>query len=162
MQSNIFSNIDFGGEKMIERRGIITLKGGPLTLLGEEVKVGQRAADCTVIDQNLNPVSLSTFWGKNLLVMSVPSLDTPVCSIEARRFNEEIGQLKDENVQALLVSMDLPFAQKRWCGAEEATNISTFSDYRLQEFGQRYGVYIREIGLLARAVFVIDRSGTIR
>ena len=150
----------FGGEKVTERRGLVTVKGDAVTLVGDEVKIGQKAPDCTVIDSDLKPVSLSTFFTKHLLLLSVPSLDTPVCSIEAKRFNDEISQLKD--VKVVLVSMDLPFAQKRWCGFEKATHISVFSDYRLQEFGERYGTYIRELGLLARTLFIIDPSGIVR
>jgi thiol peroxidase len=147
---------------MTERRGAVTLNGRPMTLVGEEIKVGQKAVNCTFIDKDLKQDSLANYFGNTLVVMSVPSLDTPVCSLEAQRFNQELAKLKDQNIKAILISMDLPFAQKRWCSSEKDVVLSLFSDYKFHEFGNRYGVYVNELGLLARAIFIIDPSGIVR
>jgi len=146
---------------MRERKGIITMKGNPLTLTGQEVKVGQKAPDFTVVGNDLSPVTLSSFSGKVIVVSSVPSLDTGVCDVMTRRFNEEAGKLGDE-VVVLTVSMDLPFAQQRWCGAAGVTHVTTLSDYQTADFGQKYGLLIKELRLLARAVLVIDKAGVVR
>ncbi|MBW1728604.1 MAG: thiol peroxidase [Deltaproteobacteria bacterium] len=146
---------------MEERTGIITMKGNPLTLLGKELKVGDSAPDFEVLDNNLSPVTLSSFSGKVCVISSVPSLDTPVCDMETRRFNQEAGNL-NADVQILTISMDLPFAQKRWCGAAGVDNVVTLSDHRNASFGTAYGVLIKELRLLARCVFVVDREGIIR
>ncbi|MHC4062035.1 MAG: thiol peroxidase [Planctomycetota bacterium] len=146
---------------MQEREGAITVKGDPLTLLGEQVKVGDPAPDCEVLDNDLSPVRLSSYHGKVCIICSVPSLDTPVCDTETRKFNEQAGQLT-EQVTVLTISMDLPFAQKRWCGAAGIENVQTLSDHRDAAFGAAYGVLIKELRLLARAVFVVDKAGTIR
>ena len=137
------------------------MKGNPLTLLGNEVKAGDRAPDFVALDTSLSPVRFSSFRGKVCILSSVPSLDTPVCDLETRRFNEEAGKL-GEDVVFLTVSMDLPFAQKRWCGAAGVTRVKTLSDHRDASFGMAYGVLTKELRLLARAVFVVDRQGTIR
>ena len=133
----------------------VTLKGQKLTLKGQLVQVGQIAPDCELVGGDLKGVRLSGFQGKTLLILSVPSLDTDVCSTETRRFNKEIEKYKD-TVQVVCVSMDLPFAQARWCGAEGVQNVTTLSDYKTHEFGEKFGVLIQEIGLLARAVFLLD------
>ncbi len=146
---------------MKERTGMITMKGGPLTLIGEEVKVGDPAPDVEVLDNDLSPVKLSSFSGKICVISSVPSLDTPVCDMETRRFNEEAGKL-GADVAILTISMDLPFAQKRWCGAAGVDKLTTLSDHRDAAFGEAYGVLIKELRLLARAVFVVDREGRIQ
>ena len=146
---------------MKERTGIITMKGNPLTLMGKEVKVGDFAPDFEVLDNNLSPVKLSSFRGKVCVISSVPSLDTPVCDMETRRFNQEAGKL-GADVQILTISMDLPFAQKRWCGAAGVDNVVTLSDHRNASFGNAYGVLIKELRLLARSVFVVDREGILR
>jgi thiol peroxidase len=146
---------------MEERTGIITMKGNPLTLLGKELKVGDSAPDFEVLDNNLSPVTLSSFKGKVCVISSVPSLDTPVCDMETRRFNQEAGNLSAD-IQILTMSMDLPFAQKRWCGAAGVTNVVTLSDHRNASFGTAYGVLIKELRLLARCVFIVDREGIIR
>lgn len=146
---------------MIERKDVVTFKGGSLTLVGPEAQVGAQAPNFTVLDNDLKPLTLADFKGKTLLIVSVPSLDTPVCDLEARRFNEEAAKLSP-SVRILVISMDLPFAQKRWCGAEGVKNVVTLSDYRGASFGMAYGVLIRELRLLARAVFVVDRQGVIR
>jgi thiol peroxidase len=146
---------------MAERSGAITFQGNPLTLVGNELKAGQKAPDFEVLDNGLSPVKLSSFAGKVVVISSVPSLDTPVCDLETRRFNDEAGQLGGD-VVILTVSMDLPFAQKRWCGAAGVTHVKTMSDHRDAAFGMAYGVLIKELRLLARAVFVVDKAGTLR
>jgi thiol peroxidase len=146
---------------MKERAGAVTMRGNPLTLLGDEVTVGQAAPDFTVLDNDLAPVSFSSYRGKTCIVASVPSLDTPVCSVETRKFNEEAAGLGADTA-VLTISMDLPFAQKRWCAAEGIEAVQTLSDHRDASFGTSYGVLIKELRLLARAIFVVDREGTIR
>jgi len=146
---------------MEERAGIITMKGNPLTLVGKELKVGDPAPDFEVLDNDLTPVSLSSFKGKVCVVSSVPSLDTPVCDMETRRFNEEAGKL-GADVRILTISMDLPFAQKRWCGAAGVDKVVTLSDHRDASFGTAYGILIKELRLLGRAVFVLDSEGTVQ
>lgn len=146
---------------MEERTGMITMKGNPLTLVGKALKVGEPAPDFEVLDNDLTVVSLSSFKGKVCVISTVPSLDTPVCDMETRRFNEEAGKLGAE-VRILAISMDLPFAQKRWCGAAGVDKVVTLSDHRDASFGTTYGVLIKELRLLARAVFVLDREGTVR
>ncbi len=145
---------------MKERKGAVTMKGNPLTLSGNEVKVGQKAPDFEVVGNDLSPVKLSSLAGKVCIIASVPSLDTSVCDMETRKFNEKAGELGD--VVVLTISMDLPFAQKRWCGAAGVKNVITLSDHRDASFGRAYGVLIKDLRLLARAVFVVDKSGTIR
>jgi thiol peroxidase len=146
---------------MNERSGIITFKGNPFTLLGPELKVGDSAPDFVVVDNGLAPVSLANSAGKIRVISSVPSLDTPVCDTETRRFNQEAAGLP-ENVVVLTVSLDLPFAQKRWCGAAGIDRVSTLSDYRERSFGQNYGVLIKELLLLTRAIFIVDADDIIR
>ncbi len=146
---------------MEERVGSITMKGNPLTLVGNEVKVGQAAPDFMALDNNLTPVKLSAYRGKICIISSVPSLDTPVCDIETRKFNEEASKL-GEKVQIITISMDLPFAQKRWCGSAGANRIQTLSDHREAQFGIAYGVLIKELRLLARAVFLVDQKGILQ
>ncbi len=146
---------------MQERRGIVTMKGNPVTLVGTELKVGDQAPGFVAIDNNLSEVSLTSFRGKVCIISSVPSLDTPVCDMETRRFNDEASRLGDD-VLVLTISMDLPFAQKRWCGAAGVDRVQTLSDHRDGSFGTAYGVLIDELRLLARAVFVLDQQGTIR
>ncbi len=146
---------------MKERTGIITVRGVPLTLLGDEVKVGDRAPDFVAIDNDLGPFRLSSLKGKVVVISAVPSLDTPVCDLETRRFNEEAANLS-QDVEIITISMDLPFAQKRWCAAAGVERVKTYSDHRDADFGTKYGVLTKETRLLARAVFVVDRQGTIR
>src|ERR1700674_4031730 len=112
-----------------ERKGIITFKGNPMTLLGPELKTGERAPDFTVVDTGLNPATLAAYAGKIKVVSAVPSLDTPVCNVETRRFNQEAAGLPDK-VAVLTVSLDLPFAQKRWCAAAGIDRVTTLSDYQ--------------------------------
>ncbi len=146
---------------MSDRKGAVTMKGNPLTLTGSEVEVGKNAPDCTVVANDLSEVQLSSFKGKKCLLLTVPSLDTGVCHKETKQFNEEAGRLGDQ-VQILTVSMDLPFAQKRWCAAEGVSNLRTVSDYKHLEMGNNFGVLIKELKLLARAVFVIDSKGKVQ
>ena len=143
---------------MVERKGLITFRGNPLTLIGDEVKVGQKAPDFVAIDNNLSQVKFSSYLGKVCIISSVVSLDTPVCDTQTRKFNEEASRLGSE-VVILTLSMDLPFAQKRWCGAAGVERIQTLSDHRDASFGTSYGVLIKELRLLARAVFLVDRKG---
>ena len=144
---------------MSERAGAVTFKGGPLTLLGREVKVGDKAPDFKVADNGLQAVTLADTAGATRIFVAVPSLDTPVCDLETRRFNEEAAKLGD--VKVYVVSLDLPFAQKRWCGAAGVENVQTLSDYQDRSFGENYGVLIKELKLLARSVFVVDKSDTV-
>jgi len=146
---------------MPERTGLVTMKGNPVTLLGTEVKTGQRAPDAELVANDLSMVKLSSFAGKVLIITSVPSLDTRVCDLETRRFNTEAAGLGDD-VVVLAVSMDLPFAQARWCGAAGVKNVRTLSDHREAAFGKAYGVLIKDLRLLARAVFVVDKKGVVR
>jgi len=146
---------------MEERTGLVTLKGNPVTLLGPEIKVGQPAPDVQLVANDLSDVQLSSFKGKVCVVIAVPSLDTPVCDTETRRFNEEAANL-GADVVVVAVSTDLPFAQARWCGAAGVENVQTLSDHRDAAFGTSYGVLIKGLRLLARAVFVMDKQGVIR
>jgi len=146
---------------MEERAGIITMKGNSLTLIGKQPEVGEPAPDFEVLDNDLSPVSLSSFQGKVCVILSVPSLDTPVCDMETRRFNEEAGRLGSD-VTILTISMDLPFAQKRWCGAAGVDKVITLSDHFNASFGEAYGILIKELRLLARTIFVVDGDGIVK
>jgi thiol peroxidase len=146
---------------MAERPGAVTFQGNPLTLLGKEVKAGEKAPEFEVLDNGLSPVRLSKYQGKVVIISAVPSLDTPVCDLETRRFNEEAAKL-GEGVVVLTISMDLPFAQARWCGAAGVKHVTTLSDHKEASFGLAYGVLIKELRLLSRAVVVVDRKGVIR
>lgn len=145
---------------MSERKGAITFKGNPMTLVGEPRKVGDKAPDATLVANDLSEKKLSDFGGQVVILSVVPSLDTGICDKQTRRFNEEAGKLGQAVV--LTVSRDLPFAQKRWCGAAGVEKVQTLSDHRDRTFGTTYGLHIKELGLLARSVMVIDRDGTIR
>ena len=142
----------------MERKNIITFKGNPLTLLGPELKVGDTAPDFVVADSGLKPVKLSDFRGQTLIISVVPSLDTPVCETQTKKFNHETGSL---NAKILTISMDLPFAQKRFCDALNVKNVLVLSDYKDHDFGNKYGLLIKELGLLTRAVLVIGTDGKI-
>ncbi|TCP52903.1 thiol peroxidase (atypical 2-Cys peroxiredoxin) [Tumebacillus sp. BK434] len=141
-----------------ERQGI-TFKGGPVTLQGTEVKVGDQAPNFTVLANNLSPVTLDDSKGTVRIISVVPSVDTGVCDAQTRRFNEEAANLT--NTTILTVSVDLPFAQGRWCGAAGIDKVQTVSDHRDLSFGLSYGVVIKELRLLARSVFVIDSNDQI-
>lgn len=146
---------------MNQRKGAITFQGNPLTLVGQEVKVGDKAPEFTAVKTDLSPASLSDYAGKVIVISSVPSLDTPVCDLQTRRFNSEATALGDE-VAILTLSMDLPFAQARWCGTAGVEALTTLSDHKDAAFGLAYGLLIEELRLLARAVLVLDREGVIR
>jgi thiol peroxidase len=145
---------------MTERRGGVTFKGQPMTLIGNQLNAGGEARPFTLTGNDLADVTYKTYQGKVLVISVVPSLDTPVCAMQTRTFNSKAtGLAKD--VVILTVSMDLPFAQKRFCGAEGIERVVTASDYKYHTFGETYGVLIKELGLLTRAVFVIDRKGKV-
>lgn len=135
----------------------VTFQGNPLTLKGELVKVGEKAPQFKVVDKNLQEVELKDLSAKILVLVSVPSLDTPVCDLEARRFNQEALNLGDE-VEIALISMDLPFAQARWCGNLETQRLTTYSDYKYASFGKEFGVLIEELHLLARAIIILNEK----
>lgn len=139
----------------------VSFLGKPLQLKGNLVKEGSPLPDCELTNAELKPVKLSKFKGKVLLILTVPSLDTSVCSKETHRFNEEIKRFHDA-LSAVVISMDLPFAQKRWCEAENAKNVILLSDFKMREAGEKLGVFIPDIGLLARAVFVCDHNFVVK
>ncbi|WP_379965414.1 thiol peroxidase [Ectobacillus sp. sgz5001026] len=132
----------------------VTFKKNPVTLLGTEVKVGDKAPNFTVLANDLSPVTLDSYKGAVKLISVVPSVDTGVCDAQTRRFNEEASKIG--NVKVLTISNDLPFAQKRWCANSGLDNVVTLSDHRDLSFGQAYGTVMKELRLLARAVFVVD------
>jgi thiol peroxidase len=143
-----------------ERSNIVIFKGNPATLLGPDIKVGDPAPEFHVVDNALQAVTLASNLGKVQLITVVPSLDTPVCDTMTRKFNEKAAQLP-ESVVVLTVSVDLPFAQKRWCGNAGIDKIKTVSDYQDRSFGLNYGLLLKELKLLARAVYVIDKEGKV-
>lgn len=143
-----------------EREGAVLFKGNPATLLGPEIKVGDDAPDFQVVDNGLQPVSLATDAGKVRLITVVPSIDTPVCDTMTRRFNQDAAELPDY-VTVYTVSVDLPFAQKRWCGNAGIEKVKTLSDYQDRSFGLNYGLLLKNLKLLARAVYVIDQNDKI-
>lgn len=142
---------------MTERTGLVTLHGNAMTLVGPELKTGDTAPDFTVADNDLAPKTLANYKGKVLILSAVPSLDTPVCDMETRQFNTRAAALGDD-IEILTISMDLPFAQARWCGAAGVDKVATLSDYKEASFGEAYGLLIKELRLLARAVVVLDRD----
>lgn len=144
-----------------ERAGAVTFKGNPLTLVGPEITAGQPAPDFQVLANDLSPVTLSDAKGKVVILSVVPSLDTPVCDAQTRRFNEEAAKLPS-SVQIWALSMDLPFAQRRWCGSAGVERVRTLSDHRDAGFGRAYGCLVKELRLLTRAIFVVDQQGTVR
>lgn len=144
----------------MERAGAVTFQGNPLTLIGNELKVGDVAPDFTLLDGAMQPVKLSDFKGKAVLISVVPSLDTPICELQTMRFNKEADALP-ETAAVLTVSMDLPFAQARFCSTHGVAKVKTLSDYLTADFGRSYGVLIKELRLLARSIFVIGKDGKI-
>lgn len=144
----------------VERSGAVTMRGNPLTLIGAELKPGQPAPAFKLVGAGMKEVTLDQFKGKVKIISTIPSVDTPVCDAETRRFNEEAAKLPSD-VVILTVSMDLPFAQARWCGAAGVDKVTTLSDYRGAHFGEAYGVLIKELYLLARVVFVVDKNDKI-
>jgi len=145
----------------MERTNVLTVKGKAVTLIGEEVKIGQKAPGFRVLGKDLNEVGLPGFAGKIKLIASVPSLDTPVCDTEIKRFNDEASGVS-KDVVIIFVSMDLPFAQKRFCQEYDIKKVKTFSDHRDADFGKNYGTLIKELRLLARAIFIVDAEDTVR
>src|ERR1700682_4152732 len=144
----------------MERPGATTMKGNPLTLIGPELQAGDHAPDFTVVDGTLSPVNLDK-TGSHVRIMSLlPSLDTPVCDLQTKRFNEEAAKLP--GVDILTISMDLPFAQKRWCGAFGVDRIKMLSDHRSGSFGEAYGTLIKDLRIESRAIFVLDSDNLIR
>lgn len=137
----------------------VAFKGNPVTLVGNEVKVGDTAPDFSVLANDLSAVTLKDTEGKVRIISVVPSIDTGVCDAQTRKFNEEASKL--DNVQVLTVSMDLPFAQKRWCAAAGLENIQIVSDHRDASFGEAYGVLMKELRLLGRSVFVLDSNNKV-
>jgi thioredoxin-dependent peroxiredoxin len=144
----------------MERPGATTLKGNPMTLVGPELKAGDAAPDFTMVDNGLKSVSLKDTGGAVRIFSVVPSLDTPVCDAQTKRFNEEAARLPD--VRIYTVSMDLPFAQKRWCGAFGVDKVRMLSDHKDGSFGTQYGTLIKELRIESRAIFVLNPDDTIR
>lgn len=143
-----------------KRSGAVTFKNNPMTLLGPELQAGASAPEFRVVDTDLNSVTLADSAGKVRLITVVPSLDTGVCDTMTRQFNEKAAELP-EDVVVYTISMDLPFAQKRWCGNAGIDRVKTLSDYQDRSFGLAYGLLIDELKLLARAVFVVDAEGKV-
>jgi thiol peroxidase len=144
-----------------ERTGVVTFKGNPMTLIGPGLKAGDRAPEFNALGAGLTPVNLASSKGKVRLFSVVPSLDTPVCSIQTKKFNEAAAKLPAQKVEPYTVSCDLPFAQGRFCGAEKIDKMVSLSDHRDVSFGTAYGVLIKELRLLARSIFVVDASDKI-
>jgi len=144
----------------MERPGATTLQGNPLTLIGPELAVGQKAPDFDAVDGGLKPVNLAGTGSAVRVFSVVPSLDTPVCDMQTKRFNEEAGKLP--GVDIYTISMDLPFAQKRWCGAMGVDNIKMLSDHRSGSFGEAYGTLVKDVRIESRAIFVLDKDNTLR
>lgn len=144
-----------------ERKGVITFKGNGLTLIGEEIKVGDKAPDFKLLANDLSEVTLANSKGKTRILSVVPSLDTPVCDMQTKRFNQEAAKLPGD-VVILTVSVDLPFAQTRWCAGAGVKNLQTLSDHRDTNFGKAYGVLIQELRLLSRAIFIVGANDKIQ
>jgi len=138
----------------------VTLKGNPVTLSGKELKAGDAAPAFTLQDNSLGDVKLSAFAGKTVIVATVPSLDTPVCHAETKKFNDQLAALGDK-INAVTVSLDLPFSMNRFCGAESIKNMRVGSDYQDRTFGKNYGLLIEELKLLARSVVILDKDGKV-
>jgi thiol peroxidase len=149
-----------GGFEMEERADAVTFKGKPLTLVGTEIRVGQRAPEFKALDIDMQEVMLSQTRGKIRLLSVVHSLDTPLCDLQTQLFEKEAG--KYPNIVIYTISMDLPFAQARYCGAREIKNLKTLSDHREASFGRAYGVLIKELRLLSRAIFIVDADDMLR
>jgi thiol peroxidase len=143
----------------MERAGATTLKGNPLTLVGPELKAGDAAPDFALVDNSLKPVTLKDTGNQVRIISVVPSLDTPVCDAQTKRFNEEAAKLPDLSI--ITVSMDLPFAQKRWCNDFQVDNVKMLSDHKDASFGANYGTLIKELRIESRAIFVVDRDNKV-
>ncbi len=144
----------------MERPGATTLKGNPLTLIGPELKIGDKAPNFEAVDNALSKVTLKDTGSAVRIFSVVPSLDTPVCDAQTKRFNDEVGRLPGLDV--ITVSMDLPFAQKRWCGAFGVDHVKMLSDHVSGSFGTNYGTLIKELRIESRAIFVLDKDNVIR
>jgi thiol peroxidase len=144
----------------MERPGATTMKGKPLTLIGPELKPGDPAPEFDVVDKTLQPVTLKSTGPAVRIFSVVPSLDTPVCDAQTKRFNEEAAKLP--NIKIYTVSMDLPFAQSRWCGAFGVDNVKMLSDHRSGSFGENYGTLIKDLRIESRAIFVVDENDKLR
>lgn len=147
-------------ENITEVTGIVTINGAPLTLLGKSVEVGDKAKDFTVTAQDMKDVKLSDYQGKTVIISTFPSIDTPVCALQAKTFNKKATELSDD-VVILTISKDLPFALGRFCGAEGIDKVQALSDYKFNDFGLKYGFLTKEMQLLARGVVVIDKDGNV-
>ena len=145
---------------MEKRTDVVTFKGNPITLLGPEIKVGAKAPDFTVLSTSLEPVKLSDFSGQVRIISVVPSIDTAVCSLQTRHFNQDAAQL--DGVVILSVSVDLPFALAKYCAAEGIESVKTLSDHKELDFGLKYGFVIEELRLLARGIVVVDKEDMVR
>ena len=145
----------------MERKNVVTIQGNPLTLLGGEIKPGGKAPAFTVLDEGLKEVRLQDFAGKVKVISVTPSLDTPVCDLQAKRFENEAAKLSDD-VVIMNISVDLPFAISRFCKANDIKKVRTFSDYRDHSFGSAYGVLIKELKLLARSVFIVGKDDLVK
>ena len=146
---------------MEKRTGVVTFAGNPIALLGKEVKVGDKAPAFTLLDNGLGEKTLADYAGKVKVISVVPSLDTGVCDAQTRWFNQNVSKL-GENVVVLTVSVDLPFAQKRWCGAAGIDQVETLSDHRDLSFGENYGFILEGLRLLSRGIIVIDKDDVVR
>lgn len=144
----------------MEKKDAITFQGNPLTLVGDEIKIGEKAPNFTVTKTDLTPLSLSELSDKVVIISAMPSIDTPVCELQTIRFNKEAE--KHPDVVILTVSMDLPFALSRFCGAKDIEKAIVTSDYKDRDFSHKYGLYIKELGLISRAVIIIDKNGVVR
>ena len=144
----------------MERNAAITFGGSPLTLVGKEILVGEVAPNFTVSKTDLSPLSLEELQGKTIIISAMPSIDTPVCELQTIMFNQEVAESKD--IVLLTISMDLPFALQRFCGAKDIKNAITVSDYKDREFSNNYGLYIKELGLISRAVIIIGKDGKVK
>ena len=148
-------------DQLPQKKGLVTAKGNPLTLLGKELKVGDKAPDFQVVDNSLSPVKLTDFTGKVVLLSVTPSIDTGICDLQAKRFNRMATEVSGD-VVILSISVDLPFALARWCGATGSDKIKTLSDYQDWNFGLQYGMLVKESRLLARSGWIIDKNGVIQ
>ena len=149
----------------IERAGAITFKGAPMTLVGRELKLGDHIPDFHLVTGDLSPTSwaeLSDNGRKAVLMILVPSIDTSVCSLETAKFNRHVANLPADKLKVVSISADTPFAQKRWAQAENVTNIQMLSDHKDRAFGDAFGTRIKELGLLARAIYLVDKDGIVR
>lgn len=148
-----------------ERKNVVTFKGNPMTLVGPELHVGDKAPGFSLVANDMSSVTLDTTLAngtRGALLIVVPSIDTSVCALETAKFNRQVAELPSDKIATYTISVDLPFAQKRWCTEEHVENLHLLSDYKEHTFGPRYGVLIKELNLLARSVFVVDKNSVIR